>query len=54
MSSPAVIDGLPRNLLAGKRGLNTGYATVQCTMSALVMENGGSEDEAIAALESRG
>jgi histidine ammonia-lyase len=31
--------GLPRNLLAGKRGLNTGFATVQCTMSALVMEN---------------
>ena len=31
--------GLPRNLLAGKRGLNTGYATVQCSMSALVMEN---------------
>jgi len=31
--------GLPRNLLAGKRGLNTGFATVQCSMSALVMEN---------------
>ncbi len=31
--------GLPRNLLAGKKGLNTGYATVQCSMSALVMEN---------------
>jgi histidine ammonia-lyase len=30
---------LPRNLLAGKRGLNTGFATVQCTLSALVMEN---------------
>jgi histidine ammonia-lyase len=33
--------GLPRNLLAGKRGLNTGFATVQCSMSALVMENRG-------------
>ena len=31
--------GLPRNLLAGERGLNTGFATVQCSMSALVMEN---------------
>jgi histidine ammonia-lyase len=38
---PAMSYGLPRNLLAGKRGLNTGYATVQCTMSALVMENRG-------------
>ena len=36
---PAMSYGLPRNLLAGKRGLNTGYATVQCSMSALVMEN---------------
>jgi histidine ammonia-lyase len=36
---PTMSYGLPRNLLAGKRGLNTGYATVQCTMSALVMEN---------------
>ena len=36
---PTMSYGLPRNLLAGKRGLNTGYATVQCSMSALVMEN---------------
>jgi histidine ammonia-lyase len=36
---PTMSYGLPRNLLAGKRGLNTGFATVQCTMSALVMEN---------------
>jgi histidine ammonia-lyase len=36
---PTLSYGLPRNLLAGKQGLNTGYATVQCTMSALVMEN---------------
>ena len=36
---PAMSYGLPRNLLAGKRGLNTGYATVQCSMSALVMES---------------
>ncbi len=36
---PVMSYGLPRNLLAGKRGLNTGYATVQCSMSALVMEN---------------
>jgi histidine ammonia-lyase len=36
---PTMNYGLPRNLLAGKRGLNTGYATVQCSMSALVMEN---------------
>jgi histidine ammonia-lyase len=38
---PAMSYGLPRNLLAGKRGLNTGYATVQCSLSALVMENRG-------------
>jgi histidine ammonia-lyase len=38
---PAMSYGLPRNLLAGKRGLNTGFATVQCSMSALVMENRG-------------
>jgi histidine ammonia-lyase len=38
---PTMSYGLPRNLLAGKRGLNTGFATVQCTMSALVMENRG-------------
>ena len=36
---PTLSYGLPRNLLAGKKGLNTGYATVQCSMSALVMEN---------------
>jgi histidine ammonia-lyase len=36
---PTMSYGLPRNLLAGKQGLNTGYATVQCSMSALVMEN---------------
>jgi len=36
---PTMSYGLPRNLLAGKAGLNTGYATVQCAMSALVMEN---------------
>jgi len=38
---PGMSYGLPRNLLAGKQGLNTGYATVQCSMSALVMENRG-------------
>ena len=38
---PTMSYGLPRNLLAGKRGLNTGYATVQCSLSALVMENRG-------------
>ena len=36
---PTLSYGVPRNLLGGKRGLNTGYATVQCSMSALVMEN---------------
>ncbi|GJE58422.1 HAL/PAL/TAL family ammonia-lyase [Methylobacterium trifolii] len=36
---PTMSYGLPRNLLAGKKGLNTGFATVQCTLSALVMEN---------------
>ncbi len=36
---PTLSYGLPRNLLAGKQGLNTGFATVQCSMSALVMEN---------------
>lgn len=38
---PVMSYGLPRNLLAGERGLNTGFATVQCSMSALVMENRG-------------
>ena len=32
---------MANRLAAGKRGLNTGYATVQCSMSALVMENRG-------------
>lgn len=36
---PTMSYGLPRNLLAGKKGLNTGFATVQCSASALVMEN---------------
>jgi histidine ammonia-lyase len=36
---PAMSFGLPRNLASGKPGLNTGYATVQCSLSALVMEN---------------
>ncbi|GGK42049.1 HAL/PAL/TAL family ammonia-lyase [Salinarimonas ramus] len=36
---PGMSYGLPRNLLAGKKGLNTGFATVQCSASALVMEN---------------
>lgn len=36
---PTMSYGLPRNLLAGRKGLNTGWATVQCSMSALVMEN---------------
>jgi histidine ammonia-lyase len=35
---PTMSYGLPRNLNAGKKGLNTGYGTVQCSMSALVME----------------
>ncbi len=38
---PTMSFGLPRNLNAGKRGLNTGFPTVQCSMSALVMENRG-------------
>ena len=36
---PVLSFGLPRNLASGKQGLNTGYATVQCSLSALVMEN---------------
>ena len=36
---PGMSDGLPRSLASGKPGLNTGYGTVQCSMSALVMEN---------------
>ncbi len=38
---PTMSFGLPRNLNGGKRGLNTGFPTVQCSMSALVMENRG-------------
>ena len=36
---PVMSFGLPRNLASGTPGLNTGYATVQCSLSALVMEN---------------
>jgi histidine ammonia-lyase len=36
---PAMSWGLPRNLMSGVRGVNTGYPVVQCSMSALVMEN---------------
>ncbi|MCF6228564.1 MAG: aromatic amino acid ammonia-lyase, partial [Planctomycetes bacterium] len=36
---PVMSYGLPRNLASGTPGLNTGYAPVQCSMSALVMEN---------------
>ncbi len=36
---PNMSYGLPRNLASGTQGLNTGYATVQCSISALVMEN---------------
>ena len=36
---PVMSCGLGRNLASGKPGLNTGYATVQCSLSALVMEN---------------
>ena len=36
---PVMSDGLARNLASGTPGLNTGYATVQCSLSALVMEN---------------
>ncbi|MFC5823493.1 aromatic amino acid lyase [Nonomuraea insulae] len=36
---PTMSYGLPRNLNAGPQGVNTGYAAVQCSMSALVMEN---------------
>jgi len=31
--------GLPRNLMSGVRGVNTGYPVVQCSLSSLVMEN---------------
>lgn len=36
---PTLSWGLPRNLMSGVRGVNTGYPVVQCSMSALVMEN---------------
>ncbi|TQV75801.1 HAL/PAL/TAL family ammonia-lyase [Denitrobaculum tricleocarpae] len=36
---PNMSYGLPRNLASGIPGLNTGYGTVQCSLSALVMEN---------------
>ena len=36
---PAMSHGLAPNLASGKPGLNTGYSTVQCSLSALVMEN---------------
>jgi histidine ammonia-lyase len=36
---PTMSYGLPRNLASGQPGLNGGYAVVQCSMSALVMEN---------------
>jgi len=36
---PTMSFGLARNLASGAPGLNTGYATVQCSLSALVMEN---------------
>jgi histidine ammonia-lyase len=38
---PAMSYGLPRNLATGRPGLNTGFVNVQCTASALVMENRG-------------
>ena len=36
---PTLSWGLPRNLMSGVRGVNTGYPVVQCSMSALVMES---------------
>jgi histidine ammonia-lyase len=39
MIDPVMSFGLPGNLASGTTGLNTGYATVQCSLSALVMEN---------------
>ncbi|HWQ08195.1 MAG TPA: aromatic amino acid ammonia-lyase, partial [Holophaga sp.] len=36
---PSMSWGLPRNLMSGIPGVNTGYTVVQCSMSALVMEN---------------
>jgi histidine ammonia-lyase len=39
MIDPVMSFGLPGNLASGTPGLNTGYATVQCSLSALVMES---------------
>jgi histidine ammonia-lyase len=36
---PTLSWGLPRNLMSGMRGVNTGYPVVQCSLSSLVMEN---------------
>ncbi len=36
---PTLSWGLPRNLMSGTPGVNTGYSVVQCAMSSLVMEN---------------
>ena len=36
---PTLSWGLPRNLMSGTAGVNTGYPVVQCSMSSLVMEN---------------
>jgi histidine ammonia-lyase len=36
---PTLSWGLPRNLMSGLRGVNTGYPVVQCSLSSLVMEN---------------
>jgi len=39
LMDPTLSWGLPRNLMSGVRGVNTGYPVVQCSLSALVMEN---------------
>ncbi|CAN7222575.1 aromatic amino acid ammonia-lyase [Pseudoduganella sp. LjRoot289] len=36
---PTLSWGLPRNLMSGIRGVNTGYPVIQCSLSSLVMEN---------------
>ncbi|MES2163222.1 MAG: aromatic amino acid ammonia-lyase [Pseudomonadota bacterium] len=36
---PTLSWGLPRNLMSGVRGVNTGYPVMQCSLSSLVMEN---------------
>lgn len=36
---PTLSWGLPRNLMSGIRGVNTGYPVVACSMASLVMEN---------------